>query len=384
MAAALCLAVYFLAIADGMYGRLLHDVLRMQAGNLTVENAQHLDAPSIDLMLDSVPDLRDRIEQVPGVSTTKELIVGQGVANSAEGAVGTVIVGVQPSVEASMSPLVKRLVTGSYLQDGDERAVVLGAKMASRLGLAVGNKLVLSTNDTGGQMVQQMVRVKGIFETGSVELDGHFVQVPIRFARVLFSMRADQATQVGILLHDPNEQESVMRRVQRLLADHETVTVWPWQKILPELSTFMQVDKGSNYVFQLIILMMAMFTIFNTIVMSALERKREFAVMLALGTSTARVKLQLFVESILLGTVGCAVGVLAGSALALATDGVSLASVIGDGFDVGGFIVDPMLRAKLTARITVGLGAAMVGLIGVMSLVPMSRIKHIHVTDAFR
>jgi ABC-type lipoprotein release transport system permease subunit len=361
MAAALCLAVYFLAIADGMYGRLLHDVLRMQAGNLTVENAQHLDAPSIDLMLDSVPDLRDRIEQVPGVSTTKELIVGQGVANSAEGAVGTVIVGVQPSVEASMSPLVKRLVTGSYLQDGDERAVVLGAKMASRLGLAVGNKLVLSTNDTGGQMVQQMVRVKGIFETGSVELDGHFVQVPIRFARVLFSMRADQATQVGILLHDPNEQESVMRRVQRLLADHETVTVWPWQKILPELSTFMQVDKGSNYVFQLIILMMAMFTIFNTIVMSALERKREFAVMLALGTSTARVKLQLFVESILLGTVGCAVGVLAGSAL-----------------------VDPMLRAKLTARITVGLGAAMVGLIGVMSLVPMSRIKHIHVTDAFR
>jgi ABC-type lipoprotein release transport system permease subunit len=197
-------------------------------------------------------------------------------------------------------------------------------------------------------------------------------------------MRADQATQVGILLHDPNEQESVMRRVQRLLADHETVTVWPWQKILPELSTFMQVDKGSNYVFQLIILMMAMFTIFNTIVMSALERKREFAVMLALGTSTARVKLQLFVESILLGTVGCAVGVLAGSALALATDGVSLASVIGDGFDVGGFIVDPMLRAKLTARITVGLGAAMVGLIGVMGLVPMSRIKHIHVTDAFR
>jgi putative ABC transport system permease protein len=384
MGGATCLAVYFLAIADGMYGRLLHDVLRMQAGHLTVENAEHLDAPSIDLRLSGVPNLRQRLEQLPGVTATKQLIVGQAVATSGEGAVGTVVVGVQPEVEASMSPLLKRLTAGKYLEPKDERLAIIGAKMAKRLGLTVGNKLVLSSNDTAGQMVQQMVRVKGIFETGSAELDGHFVQLPIRFARTLFSMREDEATQVGILLDDPDHQQAVLGRVEELIATDERVTVWPWQKILPELSTFMQVDKGSNYVLQLIILMMAMFTIFNTILMSALERKREFAVMLALGTPPNRVKLQLLLEALLLGAVGCSLGVLAGSGMALATDGYSLASTMGDAFDVGGFIVDPVLRVKLSLRITFGLAVGMLVIIGLMSLVPMSRIGSIRVTDAFR
>ena len=245
-------------------------------------------------------------------------------------------------------------------------------------------QIVLSTNDVGGQLVQQMVRIKGIFKTGSVELDGHYVQVPIGFARTLFTMKPDQATQLGILLRNPDEQDSVLEEVELLLASNQTVSVWPWQKILPEMSTFMKVDKGSNYVFQLIILVMAMFTIFNTILMSALERKREFAVMLALGTPPARVKLQLLVESILLGLIGCTLGVLLACAIALATDGTRLDAYLGEGFDVGGFLVDPVLYAKLTLRTTVGLGSAMVVVIGLMSLVPMARIKRINVTDAFR
>jgi ABC-type lipoprotein release transport system permease subunit len=384
MAAALALAVYFLAIAEGMYGRLLYQVLRMQAGHLTVENAQHLDAPSIDLRLSGVPTLRARLQDLPDVAITKELIVGPGVANSGDGAVGVAIAGVEPSVEASLSPLIHRLVAGSYLEDGDERAVIVGAELSRRLDLEVGNKLVLSSNDVDGQLVQQMVRIKGIFKTGSLDLDGHYVQIPIGFARTLFSMRPDEATQIGLLLHDPDQLSTVQRQVAGMIASNQRVAVWPWQKIMPELSSFMKVDKGSNYVLQVIILLMAMFTIFNTILMSALERKREFAVMLALGTSPTRVKLQLLVESVILGVLGCGLGVLLGSGMALATDGISLESIMGGGFDVAGFLVDPLLLAKLTPRITVGLGGAMVVIVALMSLVPMGRISRINVTDAFR
>ena len=71
MSAALALAVYFLAIAEGMYGRLLYQVLRMQAGHLTVENAEHLEAPTIDLRLTGVPALRARLQDLPGVAITK-------------------------------------------------------------------------------------------------------------------------------------------------------------------------------------------------------------------------------------------------------------------------------------------------------------------------
>ena len=55
-----------------------------------------------------------------------------------------------------------------------------------------------------------------------------------------------------------------------------------------------------------------------------------------------------------------------------------------DGFDVAGFLIDPVLHAKLTWRTTVGLGTVMVLVTAVMSLVPMTRIEKINVTDAFR
>ena len=384
IAGALSVAVFFLAIADGMYGRLLHDVLRMQAGHLTVENAQHLEAPAIDLTVEGVSDLRRRIDALPGVAATKELVVGQGVVGSAQGTVATAIVGVQPTEEAAMSPLVARLTAGTYLEADDDRAAVIGAEMARRLEADVGTRLVLYTNDTHGQMVQQMVRVKGVFETGSSDIDGHYLQVPIGFARTVFAMNADEATEIGILLANPDQQEKVLSEVESLVAGDDRLAVWPWERIMPELSTFMTVDKGSNDVLQFIILMLAMFTIFNTILMSALERKREFAVMLALGTPSSRVAAQLLVESLLLGLVGCVVGVLVGVGVSLATDGVSLASSLGGSFEVGGFIVNPVLRVKLSWRITLGLGAAMLGAMALMAVVPMFRIRRIRVTDAFR
>ena len=52
--------------------------------------------------------------------------------------------------------------------------------------------------------------------------------------------------------------------------------------------------------------------------------------------------------------------------------------------EVGGFLMDPVLRAKLTLRTTVGLGSAMVVAIALMSLVPMARLNKLRVTDAFR
>ena len=52
--------------------------------------------------------------------------------------------------------------------------------------------------------------------------------------------------------------------------------------------------------------------------------------------------------------------------------------------EVGGYLVEPVLHASLSPRITIGLGLAMSAIIALMSLVPMTRISRIRVTDAFR
>jgi ABC-type lipoprotein release transport system permease subunit len=378
----LAIALYFITLADGMYGQMLHGVLRMQAGHITVENPEYVDAPAIDLLVPRETSLRERIEKLDGVESTKAVVLGQGIASTGAGTVGVAIAGVEPAVEASMSPLVRRIEDGQYL-NGDPRSVVVGAELARRLELAVGNKLVLSGNDRSGQLTQEMVRVCGVFSTGALEMDGHYVQVPIDFARRLYGVDRDEATQVGVVLDDPHRQAELLATVTPLAADQGAVAL-PWQQVLPELSTFMRIDKGANYVFQVLIVVMAMFTIFNTLLMSVLERKREFAVMLAVGTAPARVKAQVFMEAAIMGLVGVVIGLSLGALAAWATDGYDLTAYMPDGLDVGGFLVEPRLYMKVAPETLGWLGGGSLAAILAMTVVPVLRIDSIKVTEAFR
>ncbi len=386
IALALVLAVFVITLADGMYAKFIRGVTRMQAGNVTLQHARYLDAPAIDLLVTDVNKWRTAIDRMPEVEKTVAIIVGQGVIASGSGAVGVAVVGVDPGAERSKSPLPEKIVSGSYLADGDTRKVVIGAVLAKRLEVEVGNKVVVTTNDARGELVQQMLRVKGIFETKSVEMDGYFVQLPLGFARKVFNIPPDQATQIGVVLRDGDDQAAVLARVERLVAGAREVAALPWQKVLPDLASFMAVDKGSNLIFQGIILFLMLFTIFNTIMMSVLERTHEFGVMLAVGTSPARLKAQLLLEATMLGLLGTVVGLGIGGGLSyyFQVHGLDLSSMMSEGMDVAGFAFDPVMRPKLTASTLTWLGGIVVGATVLISLVPMSRIRRIDLAAVLR
>ncbi|HSA22914.1 MAG TPA: ABC transporter permease, partial [Myxococcota bacterium] len=58
---ALTISVFFIALADGMYSMMIDQAVRMQAGHLTLEHAEYRDAPSVDLVVDGVRALRERL-----------------------------------------------------------------------------------------------------------------------------------------------------------------------------------------------------------------------------------------------------------------------------------------------------------------------------------
>lgn len=384
---AMALAVFFLALADGMYAHLLDGVLRMQSGHVTLGHPKHLDAPAVDLVVRGAEQWRRRIERIPEVERTVMLVVGQGVVSSGAGAVGTAVAGVEPDVERARSPLVNKIVQGSYLTPADDRLAVIGDVLAERLEVHVGSKLVITANDAAGELVQQLVRVKGIFKTGSIEMDGYYIQVPIRFARKVYGMQSDEVTQLGVVLHDAEDQDHVLGEARALTAGHEgEIAAWPWEDVLPDLANFMSVDKGSNTVLQGILLFLMLFTIFNTITMSVLERTHEFAVMLALGTPLRRLKGQLLLEAVFLGGVGAAIGTAIGGALAywVQVQGIDMSSFFAEEMNVAGFAFDPIVRAKLRGEMLASVGGLVLGATVLLSLIPMTRIRRIELAAVLR
>lgn len=381
----LAIAIFFIAIAEGIYAQMIDEVVRMQAGHITLENSDYREAPAVDLWLDAPKVLRSRIETLPQVESTKLIILGHGIARSGSGTVGTTLMGIEPTVEQRTSPVAKHLVAGSYLEDEDGALVIIGRELANRLRLDVGKKMVITTNDASGDLIDSLCRVKGIFETGSVEIDAYFVQAPLGFARQLFSLPEDGVTQLGLILREPKSQPQVLKTV-RTLIDDRPVSVHPWQEILPEVASYIKLDRGSNIIFQALLIFLVLFTIFNTILMSVLEREREFAVLLAIGTGPRKLRLQVLMESAYLGLVGCVLGLTVGGLSAWAVEiwGIDLKSLLAEGITISGFAVSTKLRALVTPRLLLGTAGLVFVATLILSLIPMQRATRVSIVEQLR
>jgi ABC-type lipoprotein release transport system permease subunit len=381
----LALFVFSVSLAAGMYARLIDDAVRMQAGHVTVEHADYRDAPAVDLRVRDAGALAARIEALPGVENTKRLVLGQGVARSGTGAAGVAVMGVEPAVEARTSPLARRLVAGRYLAPDDGARVVVGAALAERLDLGEGKKLVITTNDASGALVEALFRVAGIFRTGAEEVDGYVVQAPLDAVQRLYGLGADEVTQLGVVLADADRQGAVVRRVAALV-DDPRLAVRPWQEELPELAAFIRIDRTSDYIFHSLLLALVLFTIFNTLLMSVLEREREFAVLLAIGTSPAELRRQVLLESAFIGALGCALGLVLGGTVAglVQVYGLDLTRFYREGLTISGLAVSTTLHARVTAGALALLGGGVFLATLLLGVWPMRRAGRVAIADVLR
>lgn len=384
IALGLALAVFVISFAEGVYNQLIDDATRMQGGHFTLEHPQYREAPAIDLFVKNVSELRAKLEALEGVLGTKALILGQGVVTSGSGGVGVAIMGVEPEVEVHTSPLANRITAGSYLEAGDTRKIVIGAKLAERLKLRIGKKLVITTNDASGEIVEELFRVKGTFEIGSDEVDTYMVQIPLRFARMLYGLGDDDATQLGVLLADAHERPAAMVATRRFIP--KAIALRTWEEVMPNLANYVRVDRGGNLVFQGTIIFLSLFTIFNTILMSVLERTRELAIQLALGVSAFLLRLQIVIESALLGALGSTIGVSLGGALSywMQVEGLDLSRFYSEGVDVSGFAVDTLVYADVTLELLASMWLLVFFATVVLSLIPGRQISRIAVADVLR
>ena len=145
-------------------------------------------------------------------------------------------------------------------------------------------------------------------------------------------------------------------------------------------------DKGSNWVFQGILIFLILFTIFNTILMSVLERQREFAMLLALGTEPGQLRLQIFIESVFLGLIGCLVGLIFGGLTTYLGHvyGIDMSALMGESISISGFALTTKMYTKISAGIFFGSAGIVFAATMLLSLIPMRHATKVPVVDALR
>ncbi len=383
----LFLIILLTTLEEGVIRSVIDSGARLQAGHVTIEHEDYRLAPSVSLSVPNANKLADKFAELPQVRSAKLIVSGEGVARSGAGAFGILIAGVVPNLERKTSPLAENIVEGEYLDENDEKRVVIGTVLAERLKLKPGKKLVIATNDTDGELVERLYRVKGIFRTGTDEVDGALIHMQLDAARDLFNLPEGSATQIGLVMENLDRLASFLPLVEESLGADSKLAVHPWQTIMPGVAGYVTVERTSYMIMEGFLIAMVSFTILNTLLMSVTERKKEFATILALGGRGRDLRMQVFFEAGLIALLGILIGGLLGGYVAYhySVVGIDLATFVPGGeVEISGIAVDSTIYPMFTARLMGLICGAILAVTLLLALIPVSRVTRISIANLLR
>ncbi len=387
IAVGFALALIFLGLADGFHNQLIRNAVRLGSGNLTVEHEEYPDEPTNDKLVQGASALRDRIRGFPGIRNVSERIIVRGLLYTAENSAGVAIMGVDPASDMTRRTLEPKITEGRYLREEDERGVLIGEDLARRLEASLGGKAVVTAQDASGQISSQLVRVRGIFRTGIQEMDGYFAQVSLPLARALLGI-SEGATQLAVFLEKEKDQACIKQKIEPLLSASKAA-VFDWEDVMPDLVLFVQMDNAGTYIFMGIIMVVVALGILNTILMSVLERTREFGLMVALGMAPGRLLVLVVLETMFLSLVSLGVGAVLGlgAHLYFAEHGFDMGFGSDRQLSAAGAVFDSVLYSELApdrVLVLVGIVFSVTLAVGIYPAVRAARVDPVRAITKFQ
>ncbi len=388
------LLIVFLGIGDGVHEKMAGIGVSMGLGDVLVHQEGYSDDPTLDRLLADPASLRAELLGVPGVVQVAPRLRTDALITAGATSMGVALTGVDPAIEPSISKIdtPASMIAGNALAPkkgprarSELPPVVIGKALARTLGVGVGDRVTLTLRPAGGGETHSgAYQIHGIFATGVHEIDAFWTEVPIDDARRL-AKTEHGATVLSAFLDNVANTTQAKARIERALGD-KPVEVLSWMQAAPDLYAFIVVDEGGLYVMMAIIFIVVAAGILNTLLMSVMERTREFGVLLALGTTPRRVVAIVFGEALVLGVVATAVGLglgLLGNHY-LATRGVDLTRWMDANYETSGILLPKHFYAHLYASKVVWSSLIILGLVMLGALYPALRAARLEPVEAIR
>jgi putative ABC transport system permease protein len=300
-------------IMEGMGTDFIRSGTDLMAGQIRIQHPEYEPERELwDVIGDEggvdVTGLLERVERDPGVLGAAPRVYGSGIVASDETSRGGLLMGIMPERERAVTHFLDGLVEGRAPEPG-RFEVLLGQELARQLRSGVGEEVVLVTPAADGSLGNELFTVSGIVRTGIPELDASQVVLEADDLQFLLALSPNDIHEVVAAAADPWEAPVVAERLAGELADlGPAIQVSPWTEFRPELVEFASLIQGANWVILLVIFLMAAFGVANTMLMSTFERRREFAVVKALGMRPGHVVLTVVGEALVLGVLAVAAG----------------------------------------------------------------------------
>ena len=288
------------------------------------------------------PALMDRLSRQPHVVATAPAIYEQVLISRGPRARGAVLKGIIPQDERRVSDLLKSVKLGSVdaltqaqdhgepapatpaqsptdLQGVQERVaamapIILGKDMADQLGATVGS-VVLVTSPQGELTPFGMVpkysrfRVAGVFDSGFFDYDSSWAFTDLHDAQRLFGL-GDLVSVIEFKLDDIYKADQVARDLERVAGQGFMATSWIQQN--QPIFHALKLERLVTFITIGLIVFVAALNILIALTMMVMEKTRDIAVLMSMGTRKSQIRRLFIAQGVLIGILGTILGLILG------------------------------------------------------------------------
>jgi len=303
--------IIVMAVMNGFRQELLSRILGVN-GHLTVYGNSN--------PIENYEALTDRLAGLPGVRLVTPQVQGQVMIVASGAASGGLVRGMRPADLNARELIAGNITAGdlsAFTEDGE--AVLIGSRMAQKLGLRVGDNLTVispqgTTTVMGTVPRMKSYRIAALFQIGMYEYDSTFVYMPLAAAQLFFRL-PDRVNGIEIFAEDPDQVRDLRRRViQELGPGYRTLD---WQQANSSFFNAIQVERNVMFLILTLIILVAAFNIISSLIMLVKDKGRDIAVLRTMGATRGMVMRIFFLSGASIGLIGTLAGFGLGVAFSL-------------------------------------------------------------------
>ena len=375
------------------------------SGHVVVQPTGFVDEPKPEYVVtDSGAAAEALRAALPEARILRRIFVG-GLLKSPRNAVRIAVQGVDPEQEQAVSKIDDVIASGigenkgTWIRSEASQTarrpmpdILVGRAIAMRLEVEIGDKVRFDTVIDGEQKTVGF-RVRGIYDTGVDATDGFTAIAPLEALQTTLpggvatdaSPFRDPVHQISVLLPSSRGAEQAAATV-REVASREGADVLVWSEALPKLYQTMKADRDVSSKIYLFILGIVAIVILTTMLMSVLERTREFGVLLAIGMRPRHLVALILCESLFLGILSAAAGLLLQIpfSLYLINTGIDMGELAKNSVDVTGVVLDSVIYARWDVQSMLLYSSVAVFLTAAAGVWPAWRATRLTPVDAMR